>query len=353
VVVPRLSALALVVAASCGGDLPVTEGRQTAIIYGDDDRREVHQIDDPALRDIAGRGLVALARHGDSLAATTLGERYKLCPGVRFAEQPAFARCSGVLVQPDLMLTAGHCVDRVPCGVMEVIRGFHYQADGSLPGPDALEIFRCRQVLAMRVDPPSLRRQHDYAWIRLDRPAASIAPVVVAEIDPARLAGRRVTTIGHPGGIPAKAAQGSVFGGGDQEGDFFVSSLDSFQGNSGSPVFGADARLLGVVARGDPDLAPTTAGCHVEAARPDDAASAAEEATSAGAALAGLCATRAREMGPALCQRRPDLLTPPSAPHGGAGCAVVRGPRGEVGSGWALGLLAAAGAVLLRKRRGG
>ena len=39
-------------------------------------------------------------------------KKMRLCPEVRFSEQKVIGRCTGFLVAPNLLLTAGHCFDQ-------------------------------------------------------------------------------------------------------------------------------------------------------------------------------------------------------------------------------------------------
>ena len=58
--------------------------------------------------------------------------------------------------------------------------------------------------------------------------------------------------MGHPSGLPLKYADGArVF---ETENDYFSTNLDTFGGNSGSPVFNADTlEVEGILVRGDTD----------------------------------------------------------------------------------------------------
>jgi hypothetical protein len=274
----------------------VIEGQRRAAIYGQDDRRELFEVDDPELRLLGERSVVAMVaqtalREGPGtirLEGSTLGERVQLCEGERFREQLSVVKCTGVLIGPDLVLTAGHCLDRLPCAAMRVVQGFWYS------GPDALNhlspesVYRCAEVLATRVDPPTAARQRDYAWIRLDRrgvPAEALALAVHQSMKKGEL----VTTIGHPSGLPAKTATGLVSEPRDSNGDFFLTALDTFHGNSGSPVFDSGRRLVGILARGEEDYLPTDAGCSAILRRDESPVSAQEEVSYLGPALDGLC----------------------------------------------------------------
>ena len=89
------------------------------VIYGVDDRVDIFAVTDAALLQDADC-LVALfdaadvTDNGDgtsTVATSNFGTSRNLCAGEPFRDQPIGAFCSGFLVAPDLVATAGHCVD--------------------------------------------------------------------------------------------------------------------------------------------------------------------------------------------------------------------------------------------------
>jgi hypothetical protein len=119
------------------------------VVHGADGRRDVYEVDDSALRAIATDATVALIYSSRLIPddegliqfeARSQQEDQKLCPDQRFAEQPVLAFCSGVFIDDDLVLTAGHCLQasaRSPeeaCRETSFVFGFHYRAAGTLSG---------------------------------------------------------------------------------------------------------------------------------------------------------------------------------------------------------------------------
>ncbi|MEM7393272.1 MAG: trypsin-like serine protease, partial [Verrucomicrobiota bacterium] len=127
---------------ACGGEAPElgqSEANQSPAIYGEDDRREVY--DPPPerenLADVAQHSVVALVAADQVdlsdpddvvIVGPTLQVAEQLCSEERFADQIAGAFCSGVLIDDDLVLTAGHCVDERLCSVMRLVFGYHLSA---------------------------------------------------------------------------------------------------------------------------------------------------------------------------------------------------------------------------------
>jgi hypothetical protein len=66
--------------------------------------------------------------------------------------------------------------------------------------------------------------------------------------------GQPLFVIGHPNGLPTKFADGAQVRGNAHK-DFFVANLDTYGGNSGSPVFNAvSLEVEGILVRGENDF---------------------------------------------------------------------------------------------------
>jgi len=65
--------------------------------------------------------------------------------------------------------------------------------------------------------------------------------------------GDRIYTIGYPSGLPEKVSVNARVRTNDHL-QYFFSSLDAFQGNSGSPVFNLETHeVIGILVSGEPD----------------------------------------------------------------------------------------------------
>jgi trypsin-like peptidase len=339
----------LLLAAGCGiapGGEPV-ESRSEAIVYGTDDRQEVFETDDPVLRALAEEVTVALMRRSDvelgadgmaRIVAPSWQEAGGLCPGQRFAAQPAAAFCTGTLVADGLVVTAGHCLDAVPCADLVAVFGYHnVAADQLRPIPNG-DVVACGELIAKQVDLPSSAVRVDYAWFRLATPRP--APYAI-EIDdrgvPLELEAA-VQTVTFGAGIPAKIDRsGRVRNARAATLDYFVTNLDAFHGASGAAVYDASHRMVGVLGRGGTDLLSTDGDCNVAFREIDEPEAAQEQVTYAFRAVDGLCDSDNPE--PGLC---PDV---PGAP---GGCSVAR-RRADGRAAWVALFLAAI--VTVKRRR--
>jgi alpha-tubulin suppressor-like RCC1 family protein len=251
-------ALVCLVFAGCGTSTePERAGaRRERIIFGEDDRSEPFQHENQAearrLAD-AAVALIAAQRLDETnpddvrLSAPTLSERFGVCADERFAAQPTAADCSGTLVAPDLVLTAGHCLTAETCPNMRLVFGYAMQSEDELRPLTSADVFHCRELVG-RTFEGSL----DYAVVRLDRPASEHAPLGVQLGRRALASGVELRLAGHPSGLPQKLVDGGfVSNPRAQQLDFFIANVDSFPGNSGSGVvLAAGGPLVGVVTQG-------------------------------------------------------------------------------------------------------
>ena len=260
-----LAALAFASAAlMAGGSGPAGAAGQPRVVYGPDNRVEVFNLAGPRATNanatvalVPSGGIVDNGNGTSRLVSPTLGTALNLCPGQRFRPQPTAAFCSGFLARPNRVVTAGHCVSPGTLAGTRFVFGYRMrtatQARTTIPNAD---IYRGVQLVVDR-----LQGDEDFAVVRLDRNVTGRVPAPIQAANAVAL-NTPLYVIGHPSGLPAKLAAGAkVFG---NASPFFLSAnLDTFGGNSGSPVFNANTnRVVGILVRGAPDYRPQ-GGCNV------------------------------------------------------------------------------------------
>lgn len=240
------------------------------VIYGADNRTEVsdaasllHQELAKSTAAMVDKAKIRSQGENLSFSVETLQEAFNVCPSEPFYDQPAIAHCSGFLVGPDLLVTAGHCVVPAALGGNQCERFswvFDYRSD-LFDGDDvdASQVYNCEEVLVHALDPYA---KSDYALIRLDRPVTDRQPLQVRQSGQVET-GTDLVVIGHPSGLPTKIAAGATVLV-NSHAQYFESDLDTYGGNSGSAVLDAETGLVeGILVRGATDYLRTPQGCIV------------------------------------------------------------------------------------------
>jgi hypothetical protein len=231
--------------------------------YGPDSRREVQSLTCEAQR--ASAAAVAAVFHRERVQRLSYGRvrlqtehyglHYNLCPCERFYEQEAGAYGTAFLVAPNLIATAAHVLSHLDlrCFV------FGFRVDAGRPQVElpAAQVYEAAEVVGMVLDRST---GADWAVVRLGRSVPQNVPIPRIRRR-GRIADRQgVYVIGHPGGLPAKYADGARVRTNDRP-DYFVANLDTYWHNSGSPVFNADDHTIeGVVVRGKDNFKPKEGG---------------------------------------------------------------------------------------------
>ncbi len=237
----------------------MVRGRQK-VVYGVDDRKDLYEITrktvlraaDAVCALVKAKDLRPLANGGWRLRTISYQQNYKLCSSEPFVEQPLGCFCSGFLVGPNLLATAGHCVENTAdlAGIRFVF-GFRMK-DGTQARTEfkSDEVYQGIEVIGRKLEEPSGR---DWALVRLDRSVVGRKPVTFRRRGKIQK-GRDLFVIGHPNGLPVKYADGASVRDNSPQ-PYFVANLDTYGGNSGSPVFDKRrVRVEGILVRGENDF---------------------------------------------------------------------------------------------------
>lgn len=238
------------------------------IIYGTDNRVEPFEanlLQKKLAPSTAGMiSSVKLVENGDYrfLPPESIKNSMGLCRSERFSEQPNSVVCSGFLVAPDILVTAGHCIpNQSRCNEVSWVFDYHIKensgrADMMIPKS---RVFKCKKVISAKLESLPNGEKQDYAVIRLDRPVKNRRSLSFRTRGKIQR-GDDIFVIGHPSGLPTKVAgDASVFG--NDKMTYFETNLDTFGGNSGSAVFNAkNGQVEGILVRGAKDYVGSS-GC--------------------------------------------------------------------------------------------
>jgi len=262
----KLTTLALMIAFTT---LSAQAGME--VIYGKDNRQDIYEVTNSLHKTLAQStaGMVDVRHFKKSARAgfldmdftSTLEEAMNVCPSEKFSQQQIAPNCSGFLVGPDTLVTAGHCFkgSQSPesvCKGNAWVFGFEMKSSSHNPTRDipAANIYNCKEVVAAE-----LNSTMDYAIIKLDRKVVGRKPLTF------RSAGKvsnstSLVVIGHPTGLPTKVSPaGKVTHNSNYT--TFSGTLDTFAGNSGSAVFDAQTGTVeGILIQGKTDYIPSKPG---------------------------------------------------------------------------------------------
>lgn len=228
--------------------------QSTGVLYGEDTREDLSKNGNYANIASATAILVEgrkMTLQGDlwSVDSQALDKHYPLCPDEKFLKQQALGFCSGVLIAPNKVLTAGHCMaNKERCEDTKFLFGWNLQKSLVKTVRDG-EVYHCQKVIAQETH---RAKGIDYAIVELDRDVEGVTPVKIAE-EKTLVRGEAVISLSYPLGIPLKKDMGKVAEY-SVEKSFFKVEVDTFAGSSGSPLFNTNDELIGILSTGMEDF---------------------------------------------------------------------------------------------------
>ncbi len=242
------------------------------VIYGEDDRYEPFELENSRIEE-ASKSVAAiisnysLKKIGEKteLVSLTLEDTIEYCPSVPFKNQIISASCSSVLIAPDVVLTAGHCIKTDwDCNSKSFVFDYRIDLLGEKEGPykryriPNSNIYKCSKILERKLVKDETLE--DWAIIKLDRKVTDRTPLnyrKYGKMDPET----KLSLIGFPSGLPLKVATNGKIRS-DIAPHYFVAELDAFHMNSGSPVVNEETlEVEGILVRGEKDFV-NRLGCY-------------------------------------------------------------------------------------------
>lgn len=231
------------------------------VIYGEDNRRDFYEVTDQMHRELS-RSTVALMSSRNlrtrgtvtTITGRSIGDSMRLCQDEPFREQPLAANCSGFLVGPKTIVTAGHCIrSQSACNGIKFVFDFKVDRQGQTSFKvDTSSVYSCKKLVKSVLNSGFGGDNNDYAVVELDREVTDRAPLKFRKNDKVN-DGEDLVVMGHPTGIPLKIADGAYVRNNSNP-IYFSANLDTYGGNSGSAVFNANTgEVEGILVRGEAD----------------------------------------------------------------------------------------------------
>ncbi|MEH6538279.1 MAG: serine protease [Psychroserpens sp.] len=177
--------------------------------------------------------------------STSLANFYNLCTNVPFKNQPVIGVGTAFITSRNQMTTAKHVFQR---NLENYAIVFGYEL---LNKNGIVEAIVNKKNVYEPISKVYNNDYYDVTIIELDRPVNR--PILAWENSKLLEDSTEVYMIGHPSGIPKKIAlnAGIIDNSNSQ---YFHTTLDSFQGNSGSPVFNRQTHnVIGILVSGELD----------------------------------------------------------------------------------------------------
>lgn len=236
----------------------IEKGEKNRGYYGDDDRVDVTEV--YGYNHLVNATVVMVKKsdiRGNRIYTQSLRDRLNAIYGinsfssdVKFLNQPTCGSCTGFLIAPDVIATAGHCTEisnmcEEYVWIFDYTNDLYFNDNQDYVVINPNNVYECDDILSSTLNDNTLA---DFGFIRLNK-KTSREPYrfrTGGEIEMYQ----DVYMIGAPTGLPLKLANNAyVYG--NTATNYFKTSLDAFPGNSGGPVFDDGGWIEGILVRGD------------------------------------------------------------------------------------------------------
>jgi hypothetical protein len=176
---------------------------------------------------------------------------FGLCLDTPFGNEPSVAFGTGFVIGPNTVITAGHVTQSDAFNDGFVVFDFIQDVDKI----DASNVYTIKSVLPRKKGFESL----EYNVVEVDREFAPIRQSLLINYSNSLKNRAPVFMLGFPSGLPMKVSSGAQALDIDLKG--FLTNLDAFSGNSGSPIFNDKGQVEGILISGAIDYGDGNNAC--------------------------------------------------------------------------------------------
>lgn len=239
---------------------PITKIINQKTIYAFDNRKDIYEVNS-VYKELAkatavqiNHNIIEYQANGQvSFYSSAFGVDYRLCANEKFSEQFNPGRCSGFLIGPNTLVTAGHCVqNEADCSQYAWVFDYQVNSKEAAGKPIKLakeNVYSCKRIISQKLTALGI----DYAVIELNRNTTGRTPFKVRKKGKVKK-GDELVMIGNPVGLPTKVTDGAKVIRNIRD-NVFKANLDAFGGNSGSAVINSKTfEVEGILVRGGQDF---------------------------------------------------------------------------------------------------
>jgi len=175
-----------------------------------------------------------------------------LCSNAKYASHHTVNSCTGFMIGDNLLASAGHCFASVnDCDNKLIIFNTRVNSENkSGYRVSNHNIYECDEIEKTVFDPDTFQ---DFSIIKLKKKVFGIKPLKLRDTGLIST-NDQVFMVGHPMGLPLIATTNSFIND-ISDPHYFKATLDSFEGNSGSPVINSKTfEVEGILVRGEEDF---------------------------------------------------------------------------------------------------
>lgn len=241
--------------------------KTTKSIYGEDKRKLIINTESNLVYELSRSVALQVSKNKIKKSSQVkqiidyrpLGDEFNLCHDEPYFDLPTIGDCTGFLIADDLLMTAGHCVnEKYKCS--DKVWIFDYNGQAENYGNkwelnfDSENTYSCKEVITYE-DSEKNGQYTDYGIIRLDRKVKDRNYLNISKSLFYKNSSTH-TMIGHSLGMPKMYVDNlKIEGLLDKKLVNAYGMIDSFSGNSGSPIIDEKNKLVvGILIRGEEDF---------------------------------------------------------------------------------------------------